>query len=174
MTLAIGGDEIDAEFCRRLVESCPEAEISLNMAREIKERYGYVHDAHGAVNVRLPTRGALADFDVSAPLKTACESIIGPVVEGIREVISRVDPEFRYPMLHNILLSGGGSQLIGLDRRIEHELEDHGARVTKVYDCVFAGAVGAHRMAMELTEDEWQQISRLDTIVDDEDEVLAA
>jgi rod shape-determining protein MreB and related proteins len=163
VTLPIGGDAIDAEFCRRLSDAFPEAEISLNMAREIKERDGFVHKIDGPVTVRLPTQGALTDFDVSRPLKEACEIIVEPIIEGIREVISRVDPEFRHPMLRNILLSGGGSQLSGLDRRIEHELKDHWARAKKVYDCVFAGAVGAHRMAMELTDEEWSEVSRLDS-----------
>jgi rod shape-determining protein MreB and related proteins len=173
VTLAMGGDEVDTRFIAQLVETFPEAELSRNMAREIKERYGSVYGTDGAVDVQLPTHGALANFDVRGPLKDACETIVGPIIEGIREVISRVDPEFRHPMLRNILLSGGGSQLIGLDRRIEEELKDHGAKVNKVYDFVFAGAVGAHRMAMELTEEEWQQVDRLDAQGSEEQSVAA-
>jgi len=173
VTLPVGGDDIDNDFVSGLVDAFPEAEVSLNMAREIKERYGAIHGGDGAVSVNLPTQGALATFDVRGPLKAACEIIVQPIVEGIREVISRVDPEFRHPMLRNILLSGGGSQLIGLDRRIEEELKDHGAKVTKVYDFVFAGAVGAHRMAMELTEEEWRQIDQFESHGEDSQAIAA-
>ena len=47
-----------------------------------------------------------------------------------KEVIARFDPEFQRPMLDNLLLGGGGSQLRGLDRVIEQALGDG---VKKVY-----------------------------------------
>lgn len=161
VTIPYGGDRIDQAFCEQLAREFPDAELSVNMAREIKERFGCVHGTEKVVNVELPTKGGSSTFDVARSLRAACETIVDSLVEGIREVVSRVDPEFRNSLLGNILLCGGGSQLAGLDRRIEDELKGRGANVHKVYDFKFAGAVGAHRMAMELTHDEWQQIPQL-------------
>jgi rod shape-determining protein MreB len=163
VTIAIAGDLIDVRFTELMAELVPDAEISMKMAREIKERYGCVFNADGEVTVKLPSKSGNQKFyDISEPLKQACDIVVDPIVQGIKDVIARVDPEFRQGMLDNILLSGGGSQLAGLDRRIEFELRDHHARVNRVYDYVFAGAIGAHRIAMELEPEEWTMLGRLD------------
>lgn len=163
VTIAIAGDLIDVRFTELMTELVPDAEISMKMAREIKERYGCVFNADGEVTVKLPSKsGSQKFYDISQPLMQACEIVVDPIVQGIKDVIARVDPEFRQEMLGSILLSGGGSQLSGLDRRIEFELRDHHARVNRVYDYVFAGAIGAHRIAMELEPEEWTMLGRLD------------
>ncbi len=163
VTIPIGGDSIDEEFCRLLQIACPEAQLSQNMAREIKQRHGFVHDVNEKVLVSLSAAGRPRQFDVTAPLKEACKTIVGPIIEGLRELIARLDPEFRHLMLNNILLSGGGSQLKGLDQLIEDALQEHGGgKVTRVYDSVFAGAVGALKLAMEMPPEYWSEIQHLD------------
>jgi rod shape-determining protein MreB len=159
VTLPIGGDSIDEEFYRLLRAEHPRAQLSLNMARVIKEKYGFVHGAGESAVVTLPTDGKPKSFDVTGPLKEACQSIVQPTVEGLREVIAKFDPEFRRPMLENILLGGGGSQMKGLDHLIEEALQPYGGgNVTKVYDSVFAGATGALKLAMNMPLEHWQQL----------------
>ena len=163
VTIPIGGDIIDEQFLHRIGEMYPNAYLSQNMAREIKERYGFVSDVTEPALVTLPTDGKPTEFDLTNPLKAACRSIVPPLIEKLREVIAKVDPEFRQAMLDNIVLSGGGSQLKGLDQVIEKALQElGGGKVRKVGDSVFTGAVGAHRLALGMSPADWNKIRRLD------------
>ncbi len=159
VTLPVGGDAVDEEFHKRVRKLYPEAQLSLNMAREIKEKHGFVHDVNESALVTLPVDGKPKKFDVTEPLKEACKSIVPPIMAGLREVIAKFDPEFQRPMLDNILLGGGGSQIKGLDRLIEESLGPYGGgNVTKVYDSVFAGAAGALRLAMSMPTEDWKRL----------------
>jgi len=161
VTLPIGGDFIDEHFYNLVRKTYPEAQLTLNMAREIKEKYGFVHDVNEKALVSLPVGGKPKQFDLTAPLREACRMIVGPIVQGLRELVARLDPELQQRMLTNIVLGGGGSQLRGLDRMIEDGLKEYGpAKAKRVGDAVFAGAVGALKLAMSLPADCWDKLEQ--------------
>jgi rod shape-determining protein MreB len=158
-TLPIGGDAVDEEFYNRVREMYPQAQLSLNMARQIKEKYGFVHNVDETAIVTLRAEGKPCQFDVTEPLTEACKTIVTPIVDALRELIGKFDPEFQSSLLQNVVLGGGGSQLKGLDRMIEDALEPFGGgTVTKVYDSVFAGATGALKLAMNMPPEYWNQL----------------
>ncbi len=160
ITLPVGGDFVDEHFFNRMQVLYPEAQLSRNMAREIKEKYGFVHDVNEKALVTLPVRGKPTQFDVTVPLQEACKTIVMPIVQGLRDLIARFDPEFQQRMLQNIILGGGGSQLRGLDRVIEEHMTEYGgAKVRRVGDAVYAGAVGALKLAMGLPKESWGKLS---------------
>jgi rod shape-determining protein MreB len=161
VTLPVGGDFIDEHFYNLVRKTYPEAQLTLNMAREIKEKYGFVHDVNEKALVSLPVGGKPKQFDLTAPLRDACRMIVGPIVQGLRELVARLDPELQQRMLANIVLGGGGSQLRGLDRMIEDGLKEYGpAKAKRVGDAVFAGAVGALKLAMSLPADCWDKLEQ--------------
>lgn len=163
-TVPLGGDFIDECFLNLLRQAYPEAQVSDRMAREIKEKYGFVHDVNERVVVTLPVNGQPRQFDVTDLLREACLTIVPPIIEGVHQVVGRFDPEFQRPLLQNILLGGGGSQLKGLDQVIETGLEElGGGSVRKVYDSVFAGAVGALKLAMGTPAEYWNKIRNFET-----------
>jgi len=163
LTIPIGGDKVDEELHRRIRETYPEAQLSLNMARGIKEKYGFVHDVNESAVVSLPVDGKPQDFDVTESLKEACKSIVEPIIDGIRNLIAKFDPEFQRRMLQSIILGGGGSQLNGLGQLIEKSLEPYGGgNVTRVYDSVFAGAVGALKLALSMPKEHWDNVQAAD------------
>jgi len=159
VTVPVGGDAVDQYFLAGMRQFYPEVELSLNMAREIKEKYGFVHESDERALVTLSANGQPKQFDVTEPLKAACRAIIPPIVQGLRDLVSRLDPEFRQRLLQNIVLGGGGSQLRGLDQVLEEALEEYGgAKVKKVGDAVFAGAAGALKLAMNMPADCWKEM----------------
>lgn len=175
ITLPIGGDSIDEELLNRVRELYPEAQLSLNMAREIKEKYGFVHDLNETATVTLPVDGKPTEFDITEPLKEACTSIVEPIVVSLRELIGKFDPEFQQSLLNNVLLGGGGSQLKGLDGLIEKALVPFGGgNVTKVYDSVFAGASGALKLAMSMPPEYWEKLSGKEMEDDQEQDLKVA
>lgn len=160
VTIPLGGDAIDERLLELVRQAYPEARLSQNMAREIKERYGFVHHLNEKVVITLPTTGRPQPFDLTELLKEACTTIVQPIVDGVCELLGRLDPEFQRPLLEHIILGGGGSQLKGLDRLIEQALEPYGGgKVTRVYDSVFAGATGALRLAMSMPESYWERLA---------------
>jgi rod shape-determining protein MreB len=172
VTIAMGGDFIDESFLQRIRLAHPEAQFSRNMIREIKEKYGFVHDVNEKAIVTLPVNGKPTQFDVTVPLKEACRTIVVPIVKALREMVGRIDPEFQQRMLQNIVLGGGGSQLRGLDRMIEAAMSEYGgAKVRRVNDAVYAGAVGALKLAMGLPAESWK---RLQTVRQPGEAALAA
>jgi rod shape-determining protein MreB len=161
VTVPVGGDLIDEHFLSAMRQLYPEAQLSLNMAREIKEKYGFVHDVKEKVLVTLPVNGKPTPFDVTETLKASCRTIVPPIIDGLRELIGRFDPEFQQRLLQNIVLGGGGSQLRGLDQVIEEALKEYGgARVKKVGDAVYAGAAGALKLAMSTPAEFWTQVEQ--------------
>jgi rod shape-determining protein MreB len=161
VTIPLGGDAIDEEFYNRLRKLYPQAQLSLNMAREIKEKHGFVHDVNETARVSLPVDGKPTAFDVTEPLKGACRSLVEPIVDGLQQVIGKFDPEFQSALRNNIILAGGGSQLRGLDQLIEAALEPYGGgSVRRVFDSVFAGAVGALKLAMGMPVEYWTELQQ--------------
>ena len=159
ITLPMGGDVIDEEIETRLKQRYPEAQCSRNMVREIKERFGFVHDVNEQAMVELPVDGKPRKLDVTEPLKAACKTVVKPIVDAVRSMVARFDPEFQQRMRNNIVLGGGGSQLKGLDRMIEAGLSEYGgAKVTRVPDATYAGAVGALKLAMSMPAEGWSQL----------------
>src|SRR5204863_8085328 len=95
VTVPLGGDFIDEHFYKAVRKLYPDAQLSMNMAREIKEKYGFVHDVNEKALVTLPVGGKPKEFDVTGPLKEACRMIVPPIIQGLRELIARFDPEFQ-------------------------------------------------------------------------------
>lgn len=163
VTLPLGGDLIDTEFLRRLSALYPDVQVTENMARLIKEKYGSVHDVNERAVVTLTANGCPKQYDVTQPLMAACQTLVSPIVRALKDLVGKFHPEFQRRMLNNILLGGGGSQLRGLDRMIEEGLQElGGCKVTRVYDSVFAGAVGALKLAMAMPPSCWQTMQQMD------------
>ena len=93
-------------------------------------------------------------------LRSACQGIVGPIVEGLSQLISTFDPEFQERLKERVLLAGGGSQIRGLDTAIEHEMHKRlgSGKVLRIEEPVYGGANGALKIAHDMPADYWEKL----------------
>ncbi|MFK7739607.1 MAG: MamK family actin-like protein [Planctomycetota bacterium] len=156
----IAGDAVDAELAKQIEATCPGAQFTVQMIKEIKERYGYVGDAPERVMVDLPVDGKPTQFDLTEQLKAACSILIKPILEGIQKLVSTFDPEFQNKLKSRVLLAGGGSMVKGLDTAVEKAMHEQlgSGKVIRIEEPIYGGSNGALKIAHDMPEDFWEQL----------------
>jgi rod shape-determining protein MreB len=160
ITVSAAGDAVDRKLYELLKASYPDADFTINMVKQIKERHAALSRVDQPVRVTLPVRGVPTEFDVTQQMRAAVESIVPEIVGELHKLIAAYDPEFQASMRQNVLLAGGGSQIMGLDRAIEAKLNElGGGKVTRVNEPVYAGSNGALALAQDMPAEFWQEIA---------------
>ena len=89
----------------------------------------------------------------------ACESIIPEIGNAIKKIIATADPELQPVIRNNIILSGGGSLIVGLADRVAKEISDIGdVRVWCVEDPLEKVAEGALDLAQQMPDEMYPSI----------------
>ncbi len=160
ITMTTAGDFVDKELAKEVSAAFPEAQFTVQMIKEIKERYSTVEETTERILVTLPVQGKPTEFDITDAMRTACQRIVPPLVEGLGKLIATFDPEFQEKLKNRVLLAGGGSQIRGLDRAIETSMHDNlgGGRVIRIEEPIYGGANGALKIAHDMPEDFWEQL----------------
>jgi rod shape-determining protein MreB len=159
-TLLNAGDWIDEQLFKLIQAHHPEANFSLFMVREWKEKAAFVGKAKAPVVVTAPTKGKPTQLDITEELRTACEGLVPPVAETMIDLIARVDPEYQEKVRGNVILAGGSSGIAGLDKALQEALKEiGGGRVQAVKDPIFAGCDGALAIATDADESDWEKLA---------------
>jgi rod shape-determining protein MreB len=160
ITIYHAGDWVDNRFAELLLEAHPEAQFTIQMVKEVKERHSSVDERVEPAIVQLPVNGKPTDFDVTNELRQACQGIVGPIVEGLSKLVATFDPEFQNRLKNRVLLAGGGSQIRGLHLAIEREMAKQlgGGKVIRIQEAVFAGSNGALKIAHDMPAEYWEKL----------------
>jgi rod shape-determining protein MreB len=159
-TLTNAGDAIDEHLATLVRNKLPDGRFSIFMVREWKEKGSFVGEPKKPVQVKVPVHGKPTDLDITAEMRRACESLLGPISETMLDLISRVEPEYQEDVRRNVILAGGGSQIPGLAEALEGVLEElGGGRVRAVDDPVFAGSNGGLAIALDAPETDWESLA---------------
>jgi rod shape-determining protein MreB len=159
-TLPNAGDSIDERLLKLMQERHPEAQVSIHMIRDWKEKWSFVGEPKSRVKVKVPARGKATEFDVTDEMRAASESILPPISETMIDLLSRVEPEYQERVRNNIILAGGSSLISGLPDAFEKAcLELGGGRVTVVKDPIFAGSDGGLAIARDASNADWDKLS---------------
>lgn len=160
ISLQCAGDFIDKTFEELLRKKFPDAQFTTNMIKKLKENHAFVSGEVQRVMAVFPASGKPTEYDVTQELKEASECILDRINDALHQLIASFDPEFQTKLRSNVILSGGGSQIIGLALRLQEKLQDMGgANVYSVEEPVFAGANGALQLAIDMPEEYWQKLS---------------
>ena len=156
----VAGDAVDAELAKQIEASCPGAQFTIQMVKEIKERYGFVGESTERVMVELPVDGKPTSFDLTESIRVACSVLIAPIVDGIQKLVATFDPEFQQKLKGRVLLAGGGSMVKGLDTAVEKAMHERlgGGKVIRIEEPIYGGSNGALKIAHDMPEDFWEQL----------------
>lgn len=159
-TLPAAGDSIDEQLEKLVRERHPEAQFSVHMIRQWKERWSFVGEPKDRVVVNAPVKGKATELDITNEMRAACESILPPICETLADLMSKVEPDFQEKVRNNVILAGGSSLITGLADAIQKTLvELGGGRVTVVKDPVFAGSDGGLAIARDASSSDWEKLS---------------
>jgi rod shape-determining protein MreB len=159
-TLTTAGDSIDEQLMKLVRERHPEAQISIHMIREWKEKWSFIGEPKSRVNVIAPIRGKATEIDITDEMRAACESILPPVAETMTMLLTKVEPEFQSKVRNNVILAGGSSLISGLSEAITKALDElGGGRAIVVKDPIFAGSDGGLAIARDASSSDWEKLS---------------
>jgi rod shape-determining protein MreB and related proteins len=141
-------------------ERHPDAQFSIHMLREWKERQSFVGEPKDRVRVTVPVKGKATEIDITEEMRAACESILPPLCETMTTLLTKVEPEYQDKVRNNVILAGGTSLIAGLPEAITKVLADlGGGRATVVSDPAFAGSDGSLSIARDATTSDWDKLS---------------
>src|ERR671919_183376 len=159
-TLPSAGDSIDDQLAKLVRERHPDAQFSIHMIREWKERSSFVGEPKGRLMVSVPIKGKETEIDITSEMRAACESILPPVCETMIALLAKVDPEFQSKVRNNVILAGGSSLIAGLPEAMTKALDElGGGKATVVKDPVFAGSDGSLAIARDASSADWERLS---------------
>lgn len=159
VTIFKAGNFVDRAMAALIRKSYPDAQFSLNMIKKAKERFSSLLESENRARVVFPIDGVPTELDVTDEVRAAVRLVIPEMVDGIRQLVATFDPEFQERIRSRVFVSGGGSQIYGLQQALEEGLEGlGGGKVYIVEDPVFTGAQGALKLAQEMPLEYWQQL----------------
>ncbi len=153
------GDSIDEVLAELIRGKYTGAQVTLDMVRAWKEENSYVQGEDRKVMDDLPVEGKTQNVDIGDLIKEACETIMTPIVNGLKEIVAGADPEYQPLLRNNIILAGGGSLIDNIEVRIADELSEIGdITINKVDDPFQRVADGALKLGMIMPDEQFVEV----------------
>ena len=161
-SLAFAGDAVDKLIEDDLQRTYPNNGLSRATIRSIKEEHSYVGAIRKPIDVKVLIGGKSHTLELGDTIGRACNRLLEKIYPALTTLISRASSDSVAQLLQNIVITGGGSRIRGLDTVIQQKLADDGFEAPKVK---LAGpeykrfvAVGALKAARSAREDQWQHL----------------
>jgi len=158
-SLTEAGNFLDHEITNAILKKYPDVQLTPQIIKSIKEKHGYVSENSDPAIVTLTKKGQPDSYDVTEILHDSCLKLSSVIGQAVQELVADFDPDFQEKLRNNIIVAGGGSRLIGIDKAIEKSLDNYGGgKATCVQDVEFCGANGCLKMSQEMPASYWDKI----------------
>lgn len=162
ISIPFAGDAIDELLHLELNRVYPNNGLSRLKVREIKEAHSYVGPIRKPIDVRVIIGGKAHTLDLGEALGKATNTLIDKIYPSLTTLITRAPSDSVVALLQNIIITGGGSQIKGIDTVLQKRLTDDGYEAPKVklagQDYKRYVALGALKAARAARENQWQYL----------------
>ncbi|MBK9990829.1 MAG: rod shape-determining protein [Verrucomicrobia bacterium] len=160
--IPFAGDAIDEILHNELNRLYPNNGLSRHKVREIKEAHAYVGPVRKPIDVRVIMGGKAHMLELGEALGRAANTLIEKIYPALTTLIARASSDSVTTLLQNIIVTGGGSQIKGIDAVLQKRLTDDGFESPKVklagLDYKRYVAIGALKAARAARENQWQYL----------------
>ncbi len=162
VSLPFAGDKVDALLHAAIRKTYPDCELTTFKVRELKEQNSFVGTPAAPAVGSVMVNGKLRRLDLTEQLAYACGALLEQILARAKQLISKASPDSVGELLQNIILTGGGSRIRGLDTELQRLLAAEGyeqpcVRRTGDRYQEFV-ALGALKAARQARENQWQQV----------------
>ncbi len=162
ISIAFAGDAIDALMRQDIDRVYPNNGLTHMRIREIKENHSYVGSIRKPIDVKVIMGGKSHTLELGEVIGRACNTLIEKIYPALTTLIARASSDGIVTLLQNIVITGGGSQVKGLDTVLQKKLADDGYESPKVrlagQDYKRYVAIGALKAARAARENQWQYL----------------
>lgn len=160
ISIPFAGDAIDEILHSELDRVYPNNGLSRHKVREIKEAHAYVGPSRKPLDVKVIMGGKAHTIELGDTIARACNTLIDKIYPALTTLITRAPSDSVLTLLQNIIVTGGGSQIKGIDTVLQKRLADDGYESPKVklagQDYKRYVALGALKAARAARENQWQ------------------
>lgn len=162
VSFPFAGDAIDQLMLDAINQLYPDSGLSALRIREIKEAHAYVGPSRKPIDVKVILGGKGRTLELGDVIGQACNQLLDRIHEATKRLISRAANDSIEQLLQNIIITGGGSQIRGIDTELQKRLVAEGyenpkARVAGA-DYQRYVAIGALKAARAAREHQWQYV----------------
>lgn len=160
ISIPFAGDAIDELLHAELDRVYPNNGLSRHKVREIKEAHAYVGPSRKPLDVRVIMGGKAHTIEMGDTIARACNTLIDRIYPALTTLIARAPSDSVLTLLQNVIVTGGGSQIKGIDTVLQKRLADDGYEAPRVklagQDYKRYVAIGALKAARAARENQWQ------------------
>jgi rod shape-determining protein MreB len=160
ISIPFAGDAIDGILFDELSRTYPNNGLSRITVREIKEAHAYVGPARKPLDIKVVIGGKGRTLELGDAVGNACNILIDKIYPALTKLISSASSDSVVTLLQNIIITGGGSQIRGIDTVLQKRLADDGFESPRVrlagQEFLRYVAIGALKAARAARENQWQ------------------